>query len=821
MDALRDDPQGRRSKAPAIALAAGILLFGMLASACSYNGRMLLRGATETPSASPTTTATPTLTPTPTSTPTPTPVPAARIDTGDRSRFYGDWEKALQEYQAAYDGSSDPDVKSAALLGVGRTHNQAGRYQEALEPLMALLEQYPESKHSLYAYFELGQAYHALGQYTQAAQAYLDYLVRRPGVVDAYVLNLRGDALASAGAHAEAVNDYRAALQAPSLLDSLNLELKIGRSHAASGDYETALGIYDTVYSQTSSDYTRAAVNLLKGQAYTALGQTEQAYAAYLDSVNNYPIAYDSYQALVALVDAGVPVDELNRGIVDYYAGETGYAMQAFERYLLNSPADPATAYYFNGLALRAIGNNAGAVAEWDKVIQNHTDHPRWDDAWEQKAYTQWGFMNQYPEAVQTLLGFVSAAPAHARAGEFLYDAAGVAERNGDLRQAAELWQRVGATYPGDERAPRALLLGGIALYRLEDYTGAYNTFLQALNSSVSLYDRSAAYLWQGKALQAQGDEEKARATWELAANTDPTGYYSERARDLLRGLDPFQPPEEFDMAVDLQRERVEAEAWLKSSFGLDPGTDLSSLGPLAEDPRLVRGAELWELGLYETARNELENLRQALEGDAAGSYRLTNYLIEIGSYRSAILAARQALTYAGMDDADTMSAPAYFNHVRFGTYFSDLIIPAAQEYGFHPLFLFSVVRQESAFEGFVRSSAGARGLMQIIPATGQELATENGWPPDYTDEDLYRPLVSVRFGSDYLAKWRDHFDGNLYAALAAYNGGPGNSQTWLKISGEDYDVFLEVVRFEETRTYIRSIYEIFSIYRRLYDRSP
>lgn len=820
MDSLRDHPQGRKFQALARALAVGIFLFGVLASACSYNGGFQLSRASATPTASPTVTVTPTLTPTPTPTPSPTPVPAARIDSGDRARFYGDWERALQEYQAAQAGSSDPEIKSAALLGIGRTYNQARRYQEALEPLMALLEQYPETMHSPYAYFELGRAYQELGQYAQAAQAYLDYLVRRPGVVDAYVLELRGDALASAGAHAQALNDYRAALQAPSLLDGLNLELKIAGSHAASGDYETALGIYDTVYSQTNSDYTRAAINLLKGQAYLALGQPELAYAAYLDSVNNYPVAYDSYQALVALVDAGVPVNELNRGIVDYYAGETGYAMQAFERYLLNNPADPATAYYFNGLALRAIGNYTGAVAEWDKVIQNYSDHPRWDDAWEQKAYTQWAFMGQHAEAVQTLLGFVNAAPAHTRAGEFLYDAAGVAERKGDLRQAAELWQRVGASYPGDERAPRALLLAGIALYRLEDYVGAYNTFLQALNSSVSLYDRSAAYLWQGKALMKQGEDAKARATWELAANTDPTGYYSERARDLLRGLEPFQPPQEFDLAVDLKRERVEAEAWLKESFGLAPETDLSSLGPLASDPRLVRGAELWELGLYDEARIELENLRQALEGDAAGSYRLTNFLVEIGMYRSAILAARQALTFAGMDDADTMSAPAYFNHIRFGTYFSELIIPAAQEYGFHPLFLFSVIRQESAFEGFVRSSAGARGLMQIVPATGQEIAAENGWPPDYTDADLYRPMVSIRLGSDYLAKWRDHFDGNLYAALAAYNGGPGNAQSWLKISGDDYDVFLEVVRFEETRNYIRSIYEIFSIYRRLYNRS-
>jgi len=110
---------------------------------------------------------------------------------------------------------------------------------------------------------------------------------------------------------------------------------------------------------------------------------------------------------------------------------------------------------------------------------------------------------------------------------------------------------------------------------------------------------------------------------------------------------------------------------------------------------------------------------------------------------------------------------------------------------------------------------------MQVLPATGEELANELRWPADYRDEDLYRPIVSVRFGAHYLAKWRDHLEGDLYAALAAYNGGPGNAIEWHKLAPNDPDLFLEIVRFEETRKYIRGVYEIFSLYRRIYDRTP
>ncbi len=130
---------------------------------------------------------------------------------------------------------------------------------------------------------------------------------------------------------------------------------------------------------------------------------------------------------------------------------------------------------------------------------------------------------------------------------------------------------------------------------------------------------------------------------------------------------------------------------------------------------------------------------------------------------------------------------------------------------------MFSVIRQESLFEGFVRSSAGAHGLMQIIPATGQQIANELNWPPEYSDPDLYRPLVSVTYGSYYLHKTRDMLNGDIYGGLAAYNAGPGNALVWQQLANGDPDLFLEIIRFEETRNYIRYIYEIFSAYRALY----
>ena len=127
-------------------------------------------------------------------------------------------------------------------------------------------------------------------------------------------------------------------------------------------------------------------------------------------------------------------------------------------------------------------------------------------------------------------------------------------------------------------------------------------------------------------------------------------------------------------------------------------------------------------------------------------------------------------------------------------------------------------MRQESSYEGFIESSAGARGLMQIIPSTGAQLATDLQWPENYTVEDLDRPYVSLVFGANYLRRQRGLFEGDTFAMLAAYNGGPGNTLAWKDLaSGDDPDLFLEVIRIEETRNYIRLINEIHSVYKWLY----
>lgn len=725
---------------------------------------------------------------------------------------------AREQYLAAYNDSTDDSLKAAALWGLGRTELADGNYQLAIETLTRLTIDYPESTYSARAPFLMGQAYIGLKEFQQAAEAYNTYMERVPGVLDAYVQEYRGDAFNEAKDYANALKAYNAALTASRLDDGLLLQIKMANARAAFGDYAGALTLYDQVFNATTNDYIKAQMDYLAGNTYIELGQRDEANARYLHAVENYPLSYYSYLSLVELVGVDYPVSFLDRGLVDYYAGQYDVALVALDRYIAENPASDGTAHYYRAATLREMQQTQEAIQGYNYFIENYPSHPKWVDAWEDKAYLQWTVLGDYPAAAQTLLDLAAAIPGSAGAPGVLLDAARVLERNNNLEEAARTWERVANEYPSTEEAVTALFLAGISRYRLGDYQGALSAFQRDLVLAVQPEDRARAQLWIGKSHQKLGDAAAATDAWREGQAIDTSGYYSLRARDLILEVDPFAPPDTANLNPDLEKERRDAEAWMRITFELPADTDLSGPGALAQDARFIRGTELWELGMYDEARLEFESLRESISASPTDNFRLANHLLGIGLYRTAIFAARQVLTLAGKDSQSaSLTAPIYFNHLRYGLYYHDLIIEESQKYGIDPLFMFSVIRQESLFDGFVKSTAGAHGLMQIIPSTGGQIANELNWPLRFDPDDLYRPIVSVRFGSYYLDKNRDLMDGSLYASLAAYNAGPGNALVWLKLAGDDPDLLLEIIRFQETRDYIRYIYEIFSVYRNLY----
>jgi soluble lytic murein transglycosylase-like protein len=262
---------------------------------------------------------------------------------------------------------------------------------------------------------------------------------------------------------------------------------------------------------------------------------------------------------------------------------------------------------------------------------------------------------------------------------------------------------------------------------------------------------------------------------------------------------------------------RAAAEQWLADWLQLKPESLRSLPAAVTDDARFRRGTEFWRLGKLSEGKAEFQALRDAYSDNPAVLYPLAVYYRDIGLYYPSIAAAASLIRQSPAESIE--NAPLFLQRLVYPIYYADLIIPEAQAHNIDPMIVFSLMRAESLFDGAVTSSAAAGGLMQIIPPTGEQIARDLRWS-NYQQSDLYRPIISVKFGVYYLRRYGlDYLDGDMVAAWAAYNGGPGNAQRWKEASNGDTDLFVENISLSETRLYIDRLRENLAWYQRLYGK--
>ncbi|MCJ7691009.1 MAG: lytic transglycosylase domain-containing protein [Clostridiaceae bacterium] len=155
-----------------------------------------------------------------------------------------------------------------------------------------------------------------------------------------------------------------------------------------------------------------------------------------------------------------------------------------------------------------------------------------------------------------------------------------------------------------------------------------------------------------------------------------------------------------------------------------------------------------------------------------------------------------------------------YFYPIKYENY----IIVYSQRYDVDPHLVAAVIRAESNFKEDAISHRDANGLMQIMPETGAWIA-ENMKLKDFKIEKLNDPEINIAMGCWYLNNLNKEFDGNIDLVLAAYNGGRGNVQKWLKDSEYSKDgETIDNIPFEETDKYVKKVKTNYNIYLKLYD---
>ena len=140
----------------------------------------------------------------------------------------------------------------------------------------------------------------------------------------------------------------------------------------------------------------------------------------------------------------------------------------------------------------------------------------------------------------------------------------------------------------------------------------------------------------------------------------------------------------------------------------------------------------------------------------------------------------------------------------RFPTPHRELIEAKARQAGLEPAVVFGLIRQESRFITDARSSVGASGLMQLMPATAQWTAKQVGLP--FTPQQINDREVNLQLGAAYLKRVLDDFDGSLAMAAAAYNAGPGRPRRWREGTAMEPAAWAECIPFNETRDYVKKV---------------
>jgi len=757
----------------------------------------------------------PTGTPSATLAPSPTPINVQQVlQYADTLRINGRYEESLEYYQQLIAVLEPPEVRSQALFRFGQTAVREGLFNDALAVLNPLIDE--QLGRSSQAYFLRAEAHLGLNQWQQAITDFEQYIQLRPAVVDSYVYERIGDAYLALNQLEVAMQNYERAIAFPrGLVPHFALREKVAQLYTNQGKVEHAVSQYDAILASAQNVGYRASIERRVAENLLQVNLIELALQRFLQVFSEYTTTPDAYQAMQVLEANGQTLNALQKGKVAFYYGDYLLAIQSFNAYStqVTLAEVPSEMHLLLGQAYREIGNPSAAMVAFQTIIDQYPQDDLFGEALLEQGRTSFlagdvnSAINRYLTIAQTYsyLGNTAA--------EALWRAAYLYGTNGQLTLSVQTFEALAQQFPQTEQAISGLLIGASSAYSAQDYATAERLYAQVASTTTG-ENQATAYYWLGQLALQKGNASGATQAFQLASQADADTYFASRALDIATQTTPFQRPSTYQFELDEATALADAEAWLRATFSTT-STDALHLLPdaLANQANLTRATELWEIGLYDEATEEFFELVESLEADGIASYQVALYLRRLGAYYPSIFAAANVIKLAGVS---TLDAPQLIARMRYPDYYLASVQEMAQRWNLDPLLIFALIRQESLFNTYATAAAGEVGLMQVIPPTAEYIARQLSLQ-NYQHNQLFRPHVGIQFGSYYLQEQLTLFNGNVIAALSAYNAGPGRALDWMALSGGDPDLFMTTITIDSTRQYVQLIYRNYAIYRSLY----
>ncbi len=682
----------------------------------------------------------------------------------------GDYAAAEQFF--ADQVAENPAVAARALLLEARTALADGDTDTAESLIQQLLADYPDSDQVSYAYFTLEQVRRTAGDCAGAMRALDAFQATTATAMGPYVALQRAQCAATLRDWPAELSSAKTALsidgggprltQIEALERAAEADLKLGRRQEALDFYNRSLSLAGTRAYTAEMLFTTATVA-------RALGQTGLAADRYRAVVVDYADQARGPGALDALADMGLDgtVSPLQAGLVRLDALDYRAAIAQFDQVDPSSP-DWGRAQLNRAEALLKLGDEDSARTTLDAVSSGE------------------------PQA----------------AGSALLRLGQLDERDGDEAAAEAHFQQMAQVAP--DRSAEALFHVGFTRFVRGNGQGALAAWQTGLASGPPAPPLQAELqYWLGRAMP--DGSAQAQEAFNRAAAAAPESYYGLRAQEQLGGsLSMAALPAGGTSWLALAPPEVqERNAWFAAQ-----GTTFERVAAdVAQLPAITRAATLLELGLRTEAGWEIDGAVQqyALSKDVAHMSAIADWATAHDLPQFTLRIGKQMRDLVSMN-----GLPRALQKQVYPAGWGDLVAEQAATYKVDPLLVLALIRQESSFDPRAQSGAQAMGLTQIVPSTAQNIASRLG-RDDFALRDLFKPDVSVEFGTWFIAQLLGEYKGRVFPSLAAYNAGGGNVARWLDRYSDDPDLLVERIPFTETQTYLRIVYDNYWHYKALY----
>ena len=362
------------------------------------------------------------------------------------------------------------------------------------------------------------------------------------------------------------------------------------------------------------------------------------------------------------------------------------------------------------------------------------------------------------------------------------------------------MWQELNTKHPNSSEAMISLWKTARYYDKEEDYSVA----LEAYKKLVERFSKSSkgddANYWMAKTLQKLGLKEKADTAYKNLISNYPLSYYTEKVLENRKEFYTLWP-----VFNSEEKKNRELKKFLNK---FSTGNDRSKL--------LLLKAELFkEISFFKEAIIEL---REALDNDPGNIsilFDLSDTYKENEDYYNSLYFTEIIFSYL-VERQEWDEIPFELWKNLYPDYYNYLIKDYAQKYDIDPLIVLATIREESRFNPWDESVAGARGLMQIIYSTGEWIAQKINLE-NFTDEMLFSPKMNIDLGCWYINYLKERFSGDLILIISGYNAGPGITSQWLKkYNISDSDNFIENIPYDETREHVKKVLKSYLMYKRI-----